>query len=66
MPHNIKYPVTAQSFGDQWIIKDADGSFVCNTLHGNDQANAEFIAKALNAELSGAGRATFTELGLCD
>jgi len=51
MAHNIKYPVTAESFGDQWLIKDAEGDFVCNTLHGNDEANAKFIAEALNQAL---------------
>ena len=48
MPHNIKTPVRAEVFGDQWIIKDADGKFVCNTLTGNDEANAKFIAGCIN------------------
>ena len=47
--HNIVPPCSAKSMGDaQWIVVDGDGNFVCNTLHGNDEANAKFIAEALN------------------
>ena len=52
MPNNIIYPVKALSGGDtQWIIKDGQGKYVCNTLCDNDEANAKFIATCINKAL---------------
>ncbi len=50
--HNIVYPCSVKTLGDsQWIVIDGEGKYVCNTLSGNDKANAEFVAFALNAAL---------------
>lgn len=48
MTHNIKYPVRAEKFDCQYLIKDGNGKCVCNTLTGNDEANAKFIVDCVN------------------
>ncbi len=44
-------PWATRSEGPQWFVHQSSNEWelICNTLHGNDEANAKFICRAVNS-----------------